>query len=111
MTAPPAWLTVDDVAAYLDLPDSSDDNLALSTAAVKAAVERRRSDLYVDGVFTPGDEVKGGATIWAASVYQWRNSPGENVTAYGDETSLANGLGSRRGEIMRMLGWRRPVSA
>ena len=45
--SPPDWLTVDDVAAYLDVPTvEGDDNLATATATVKAAVERRRSDLW-----------------------------------------------------------------
>lgn len=119
MAVPPVWLTVEDVAAYLDLPGDPtlDDNLALSTAAVKAAVESRRTDLLVsDGLdpptytFTPGDDVHGGAVLWAALVYQARNSP-SGYTGYGDETVLFDSLGSRRSEIMRMLGWSRPVIA
>ena len=41
------WLTVEMVASYLDLPGDPtlDDNLVLSVATVKSAVERRRSDL------------------------------------------------------------------
>ena len=109
MTEPPAWLTVDDVAAYLDLPGTADDNLELATAAVRAAVERRRSDLVVDGVFTPGDDVKGGATMWAALVYQTRNAP-SGFAGYGDETTLYDSLGARRAEVMRLIGWRRPVA-
>ena len=112
MTLPPAWLTVDDVALYLDLPSASvagDDNLATATAAVKAAVERRRSDLVDEtGAFVPGDDVKGGATMWAAIVYQTRNAP-SGFAGYGDETALYDTLGARRAEVMRMLGWRRPV--
>lgn len=112
MSTPPAWLTVEDVAAYLDLPGDAtgDDNLVLSTAAVKAAVEGRRTDLLVAGVFTPGDAVHGGAVMWAALVYQARSSP-SGYTGYGDETVLFDSLGSRRSEIMRMLGWSRPVVA
>jgi len=111
MATPPAWLTVEDVAAYLDLPAGAtlDDNLALSTAAVKAAVERRRSDLVVDDVFAPSDEVKGGAVMWAALVYQSRNAP-SGFAGYGDETMLFDSLGARRAEVMRLLGWRRPVA-
>ena len=79
MATPPDWLTVEEVAAYLDLArPSTDDNLVLSTATVKAAVERRRSDLWTGEeprTFTPGDEVKGGAIMWAALVYQARNAP------------------------------------
>src|SRR3954464_12145876 len=112
MTTPAPWLTVDDVANYLDLPSATaadDDNLATSTAAVKAAVERRRSDLLVDGAFVPGDEVKGGAIMWAALVYQARNAP-SGFAGYGDETALYDTLGARRSEVMRLIGWRRPVA-
>ena len=113
MSSPADWLTVDDVAAYLDLPAAvvaDDDNLALSTATVKAAVERRRSDLRADdGTFTPSDEVKGGAVMWAALVYQTRNAP-SGFAGYGDETMLFDSLGTRRAEVMRLLGWRRPVA-
>ena len=109
-----AWLTVEDVAAYLDLPGdgAGDDNLALSTAAVKAAVEERRSDLWTGDppAFTPGDNVKGGAVIWAAIVYQARSAP-SGFTGYGDETWVIDSLGSRRSEVMRMIGWRRPELA
>ena len=113
MTTPPAWLTVDDVAAYLDLPAASvadDDNLATSTATVKAAVERRRSDLVdATGAFVPGDDVKGGAVMWAAIIYQTRNAP-SGFAGYGDETTLYDALGARRAEVLRLIGWRRPVA-
>jgi hypothetical protein len=113
VTAPPAWITPQDVALYLDLPEASvqgDDNLALATATVKDAVERRRSDLVAaDGTFTPRDEVRGGSIMWAALVYQARNAP-SGYTGYGDETALFDALGARRSEILRMVGWRRPVA-
>lgn len=107
---PADWLTVDDVAEYLDLPGTTDDNLVLSTAAVKAAVERRRSDLNLvdDLTIVPGD-VHGGAVMWAALVYQTRNAP-SGFTGYGDETQIYDSLGARRAEIMRLIGWRRPVA-
>jgi hypothetical protein len=116
LSVPAEWLTVDDVGAYLDLPSAVvavDDNLALSTAAVKAAVEQRRSDLFDDAVppvFTPGDDVKGGSVIWAALVYQYRSSPSGYTGYGGDEGSLMDPLGSRRAEVMRLIGWRRPVA-
>jgi hypothetical protein len=108
------WLTIDEVALYLDLPEATvagDDNLALATAAVKAAVERRRSDLEleVDGAVAPAD-VHGGAVMWAGLVYQTRNAP-SGFAGYGDETMIYDSLGARRAEVMRMIGWRRPVSA
>lgn len=111
MGTPPDWLTPEDVAAYLDLPTADDDNLLLSTAAVKAAVERRRSDLLAGdpAVFVPGDEVKGGAVMWAALIFQARNAP-SGFAGYGDETMMFDALGARRAEVMRLLGWRRPVA-
>ena len=105
------WLTPEDVAAYLDLPAADDDNLLLSTAAVKAAVERRRSDLWTGDppAFTPGDDVKAGAVIWAGLMFQTRNAP-SGFTGYGDDTALIDSLGARRAEVMRLVGWRRPVA-
>jgi len=109
------WLTVDDVAGYLDLPtvDPADDNLVLSTAAVKAAVERRRSDL-VDAsseppAFVPTDDVKLGSILWAAILYQTRSAP-SGFAGYGDETQMFDALGARRAEVLRLIGWRRPVA-
>lgn len=122
MSTPPDWLTAAEVAVYLDLPGdpAADDNLVLSTATVKAAVEERRSDLWKGGdpaaippvpdTFQPGDRVHGGAVIWAAIVYQARSSP-SGFTGYGDETALLDTLGARRAEVMRLVGWRRPVTA
>jgi hypothetical protein len=107
-----AWLTVELVAAYLDLPGdvSGDDNLATSTAAVKAAVERRRSDLQLTVVdaIAP-DDVLAGAIMWAGLLYQTRNSP-SGFTGFGDETMIYDALGARRAEVMRLIGWRRPVA-
>jgi len=112
LSVPAEWLTPEDVAAYLDLPTADDDNLILSTAAIKAAVERRRSDLFtVDEpkTFVPGDEVRAGAIMWAALVFQARNAP-SGFAGYGDETMIFDALGARRAEIMRLVGWRRPVA-
>jgi len=110
VTAPLDWLTPEDVAQYLDLPGdpAADDNLLTATAAVKAAVEGRRADLYDETGFHPGADVKGGAVMWAAIVYQTRNAP-SGFAGYGDETALVDTLGARRSEVMRLLGWRRPV--
>jgi hypothetical protein len=111
----PDWITPEDVAGYLDLPTADgDDNLTLSTAAVKAAVEGRRADLWdrtVDpAVFLPPDHVRTGAIIWAGLVYQTRNAP-SGFAGYGDETWVIDSLGSRRSEVMRLIGWRRPELA
>lgn len=115
MSVPAEWLTPEDVGAYLDLPQSvidTDDNLALATAVVKAALERRRSDLWTKDdppAFQPDAAVKGGAVMWAALVYQTRNAP-SGFAGYGDETMLFDALGARRAEVMRLVGWRRPVA-
>ena len=110
---PVDWLTVEDVAGYLDLPGdpSSDDNLVASTAAARAAVERRRSDLNLtDPDVVPPADVHTGAMIWAGLIYQTRNAP-SGFAGYGDETMLYDTLGARRAEVMRLIGWRRPVVA
>jgi len=109
-----AWpITVDDVAGYLDLPtvDPADDNLSLSTAAVVAAVERRRSDLNAGDppAFTPTDDVRLGSILWAAILYQSRSAP-SGFPGYGDETTMFDALGARRAEVLRLIGWRRPVA-
>jgi hypothetical protein len=109
---PADWLTVDDVAKYLDLPGdpSTDDNLELSTAAARAAVERRRSDLrLVDEDVVAPDDVHAGAVMWAGLIYQTRNAP-SGFAGYGDETAVYDALGARRAEVMRLVGWRRPVA-
>jgi hypothetical protein len=107
----PDWLTPEDVAAYLDIPGAPDDNLTASTAAAKAAVERRRSELGLELVdpVAPAD-VHLGAMIWAGLLYQSRSSP-SGFVGYGDETQIYDALGARRAEVMRLIGWRRPVVA
>jgi hypothetical protein len=107
------WITVDDVARYLDIPGdvTGDDNLATATAAVKAAVERRRSDLYAGDppAFAPTDDVRAGSIMWAGLIYQTRSAP-SGFAGYGDDTQLYDALGARRAEVMRLIGWRRPVA-
>lgn len=110
----PDWLTPDDVAAYLDIPGASvagDDNLALSTAAWGAAVERRHPsyfDTAVPPVYVPPADIRLGAIRAAALTYQSRNSP-SGFTGYGDETMMFDALGANRAEIMRQLRWRLPT--
>lgn len=106
----PAWITTTDVAELLDVPDDAgDERLVLSTAAVKAAVERRRSDLtFTDATTVPAD-VRLGAISWAGVMYQAKSAPA-GFAGYDAETALAE-AGSRRAEILRLLGWRRPVTA
>jgi hypothetical protein len=107
------WITPDDVAAWLDLPqaDPADDNLANSTAAVKAAVERRRSDLDFEAADFAAvhADVRTGSILWASILYQTRSAP-SGFAGYGDETAMFDPLGSRRAEVLRLIGWRRPVA-
>jgi hypothetical protein len=107
VSVPPAdWLTAEEVAEYLDTV--VDEKIELSTAAVKAAVERRRSDLDFTAP-VPAD-VHAGSIMWAGLVFQSRNSP-SGFAGYGDESVIYDTLGARRAEIMRLIGWRRPVVA
>jgi hypothetical protein len=104
------WITTGDVADALDVADDpTDERLVLSTAAVRAAVERRRSDLVFDDDSTVPADVRAGAISWAAVLYQSRSAP-SGFAGYDAETALAE-AGSRRAEIFRLLGWNRPVSA
>jgi hypothetical protein len=113
VTTPPAWISVDDVAAYLDLPAASvadDDNLALSTAAWRTAVERRHPRYFTADeppLFAPPDDVRLGTIRAAGLTYQARNAP-SGFAGYGDETQLFDALGANRAEILRQLKWRRP---
>jgi len=107
------WLTPDDVAKYADISYAvppGNYKLEMATLAVKTAVERRRSDLKLtepDAV-APGD-VFVGSQIWAMLVFQTRNAP-SGFAGYGDDTTLFDSLGARRAEVLRMIGWRRPVA-
>ena len=104
------WITTGDVAELLDIPDdSADSRLVDSTAAARAAVERRRSELdFADATTVPAD-VRAGSIAWAAILYQSRSAP-SGFAGYDAETALME-AGSRRAEILRLIGWRRPVVA
>lgn len=105
------WLTPEDVADYLGGADPADERVVLSTAAVKAAVERRRSDLELDLLtdLTAPADVRTGAVMWAATIVLQRSAP-TGYDGYDAETALAD-AGAKRGEILRLIGWRRPVVA
>ena len=47
--------------------------------------------------------------FWAALIYQTRNAP-SGFAGYGDDTMIYDALGARRAEVMRLIGWRRPVA-
>lgn len=106
-----AWLTSEAVAAYLDVPYPDEDGrVDHATDSVRAAVERRRSDLTFTDDTTVPDDVRNAAIEWSALIYQTRNSP-SGYAGYSEDTVLYDALGARRGEILRRLGWRRPVVA
>jgi hypothetical protein len=107
------WITPEDVAAQVGgdvLPDEP--RLVLATAAARAAVERRRTDLaFADDVSTPGD-VRQGAILWAALIYGQRSAP-SGYDGFDAESAFQD-ASSKRGEIFKLLGIERggrPVSA
>jgi hypothetical protein len=107
----PDWITPEDVASYLDDPTVSvapEDNLALSTAAWRAAVERRHPRYFDDDdppVYSAPADIRLGAIRAAAMTFQARAT-----TSTGDEGSLWDSLGANRSEIMRQLRWNVPVA-
>ena len=50
-----------------------------------------------------------GSILWAAILYQARSAP-SGFAGYGDETQMFDTLGARRAEVLRLIGWRRPVA-
>jgi hypothetical protein len=108
----PEWITPEAVAEYLGGGfDPVEPRLVQATAAARAAVERRRVELALDthtDETAPAD-VRMGAIMLAALVYQQRSAP-SGFDGYDAETALAD-AGAKRAEILRLLGWRRPVIA
>lgn len=104
------WLTPEAVAAYLDVPYPDDSGrVDHATGAVRSAVERRRSDLdFTDSTTVPAD-VTAASIEWASLIYLARTAP-SGYAGYSEETVLYDALGARRGDIMRRLGWRRPIA-
>lgn len=103
------WITPEDVAEYLGTVEPDDPRVVLSTAAVRAAVEARRGDLAFADAATTSADVRLGAIMWASVIVQQRSAP-SGYDGYDAETALAD-AGAKRGEILRLLGWRRPVVA
>jgi hypothetical protein len=105
-----AWLEATDVQNYLEL-DEIDDRVEMATAAVKSEVERLRSDLNFSGSAQIAGSVKYGAILWAALFYQQRNAP-SGFAGYGDGADIVGDvLGSKKADIYRFIGLRRPVTA
>jgi hypothetical protein len=105
-----AWLEPEDVAAYLEL-EEVDQRLEDATAGVKAEVERLRSDLVFTGAAEIPANVIYGSILWAALFYQQRNAP-SGFAGYGDGADIVGDvLGSKKADIYRLIGLRRPVTA
>lgn len=79
------WLPLSACLAYLKLSSSSGENEAVEACrrAAAADVQRDRTDLYVDGTFTPTDEVRHGAVMETARLLARRGSPA-GIASYGD---------------------------
>jgi hypothetical protein len=111
VSTPPAWIVPDDVARFLGEPLAAldaDGNLTLSTAAWRAAVERRHPsyfDASIPPVYRPPDDIRMGTIRAAGMTFQARVA-----TATGDEYVLWESLGANRAEVMRQLRWRLPVA-
>lgn len=105
-----AWLEAEDVQAYLEL-EEVDQRLTEATLGVKAEVERLRSDLNFSGAVAIPANVVYGSILWAALFYQQRNAP-SGFAGYGDGADIVGDvLGSKKADIYRMIGLRRPVTA
>lgn len=100
------WITTEDVELELGLDVLPDPRLDRCVEAVRAAVERRRSELDFTDDASVDPDVRAGAIAWAALLFQIRSAP-SGFAGYDAETALLE-AGSRRAEIYRLLGWRRP---
>ena len=105
-----AWIEPEDVAAYLELLEV-DDRCTQATLAVKEQVEILRSDINFSGATPIPASIVYGAVLWAALFYQQRNAP-SGFAGYGDGADVVGDiLGSKKADIYRLLGLRRPVTA
>jgi hypothetical protein len=103
------WITPEDVQAYHDWVGAPEQRLIDATAAVRAAVERRRSDLDFSDPAAVMADVRLGSIRWAGLIFQARGAP-SGFTGYDDASTMFDALGAQRAEIMRLIGWRRPVA-
>jgi hypothetical protein len=105
-----AWLTPQDVSAHLGNDATDDARVERATAAVRAHVERLRSDLDFTDSTTVPDDVRHGSVLWAALLFQHRSAP-SGFAGFGDGGDLLGDvLGSRKADIYRLIGLRRPVA-
>ena len=103
------WIEAQDVADQLDI--EVDDRLSNCTAAIKSEVERLRSDLDFSGSVEIPASIVYAAILWAAILYQHRSAP-SGFAGYGDGADVVGDvIGSRKADLYRLLGLRRPVTA
>jgi hypothetical protein len=108
----PDWITPDAVAENLGGGvDPLEPRLVQATAAARAAVEERRPELMLHTLtdVTAPANVRMGAIMWAALIYQQRSSPA-GFDGFDAEAAFAD-AGSKRAEIRALIGGNRPVSA
>lgn len=103
------WITPADVQAYHDWVGAPEQRLIDATAAVRAAVERRRSDLDFTDPANVAADIRLGSIRWAGLMFQARGAP-SGFTGYDEQSTMFDALGAQRAEIMRLIGWRRPVA-
>jgi len=104
------WLDPEAVADYLGLAEV-DSRVTLACDAVMAQVEKLRSDLDFSGSSEIGGDIIYGSMLWASIYYQQKASP-SGFAGYGDSADLVGEvLGSRKGDVYRLIGLRRPLTA
>jgi hypothetical protein len=108
---PADWLKIEDVEPWIGAM-ADPQRLADSTAAARAYVEARRSELDLAGsVDPPPADVHLGAIIYASLIYQAKASP-TGYAAFGDGAIDLPGVTDQQAYMraMRLIGLRRPVA-
>ena len=89
------WITPEDVAAYHDWPGAPEQRLIDATAAVRASVERRRSDVDFTDAASVGADIRLGSIRWAGLMFQARGAP-SGFTGYDEQSTMFDALGAQR---------------
>ena len=97
-----AWITDDDLAAFLDL--TKDDDMADSVAASLAWCQRKRPDLDPDT--DPGAAVTRAALIYAGILWREKASP----EGFANDPNLGGDIpaSDAMGNVYRLLGAGKP---
>lgn len=104
-----SWIEPQDVADQLDI--EVDARLTNCVDARRAEVELLRQDLDFSGDVEIPAGVIYGTILWAAMLYQARSAP-TGFAGFGDGADMQGDvLGTRIGDIYRLIGLRRPVTA